>query len=179
MRPRRFRLTIGRTMALMLLVGVASWYVLVHRPGLRKPTTAERIAEANYKQARLVREVAELAVVEFERGSDRENAALLAGEAALTRADIDRAVDRLKWSDTMRSKGYVSEATRVADGLTLDRAGFDADQVCDRLETLEKSAGPKPIKALNAVLEKARADEQSRLENYRLERDKRLSWWRF
>jgi HlyD family secretion protein len=174
-RPR-VRLTIGRLMILVLAASLASWGLFVAWPRSRGPTLAEQIAEAEYKQARLTREVAELADAEFSPGIDLQNVATIQGEAVLASSDMRRAIDRFQWSSNMHAKGFVSEATRIADGLTLARAGFDADQARDKLETVKKYANAKSTKASNGEVEKARADERVKLEAYRLERSRRLIW---
>ena len=136
----------------------------------QKITTQQ--AEASYKQARLVREVAEYAVKEYVEGIYKQDKATYQGQIALAKADQERAIDRLKWSSDMLIKGYVSKATNIADVLTKQQADFDLEQAQTQLEVLEKYTKEKQIKSLNSDVEKARADELSKQSSLELERSK-------
>jgi HlyD family secretion protein len=176
MRLPRVRFTIGWLMVVVLVASMALWGLLVLRPRLLDPSVAEQIAEARYEQARLAREVAELAAVDIEKGVDPQSVLEIQGTAALAISDIERRIDRLEWSNKMHIRGYVSEATRTADQLTLKQAGFDADQARFQLESIKKQGKEKKIKELNAHVDKARANERAKLKAYRMEQNKRGRW---
>jgi HlyD family secretion protein len=136
----------------------------------QKITTQQ--AEASFKQAKLVREVAEYAVREYVEGVYKQDLATYKGQIALARSDLERAVDRLKWSSEMKKKGYVSIATNLADELTKQQADFDLEQAETQLTVLEKYTKEKQIKSLSSDVEKAKADELSKQSSYELERTK-------
>ena len=48
------------------------------------------------------------------------------------KADLDRAEDRVKWSEEMHREGYVSKATALADRLTLDKVKAELDEIGGR-----------------------------------------------
>ncbi len=129
-------------------------------------------AEASYKQARLVREVAEYAVKEYVEGIYKQDLATYKGQIALAAADQKRAIDRLTWSSEMKIKGYVSLATNLADQLTKQQADFDLEQAMTQLDVLEKYTKEKQIKSLSSDVEKAKADELSKQSSLTLEQTK-------
>jgi HlyD family secretion protein len=133
---------------------------------------ATQQAEASYKQAKLVREVAEYAVKEYTLGIYLQDLATYKGQIKLAESDLERAIDRLQWSTDMKKKGYVSIATNIADQLTKQQADFDLEQAKMQLEVLEKYTKEKQIKSLNSDVEKAKADELSKESSLNLEQTK-------
>jgi HlyD family secretion protein len=129
-------------------------------------------AEASFKQAKLVREVAEYGVKEYKEGIYKQELATDKGQIALALSDQERAIDRLKWSSDMFKKGYVSKATNIADTLTKQQADFDLEQALMQLDVLEKYTKEKQIKSLESDVEKAKADEYSKQSSYTLEQTK-------
>ena len=129
-------------------------------------------AEASYKQAKLVREVAEYAVKEYMEGIYKQDKATYKGQIALAKSDLERAIDRLKWSSEMKVKGYVSISTNLADELTKQQAMFDLEQAETQLKVLEDYTYQKQVKSLNSDVEKAKADELSKQSSWELERTK-------
>jgi HlyD family secretion protein len=175
MRWPRLRFTIARLMILVLIVGLSIWGVRVVKNRLN-PSIAEQQAQANYQQARLIREVAEYAYKEYENGIYPQDLATYQGQVKLAESDRERAIDRLKWSTDMKEKGFVPQATNIADRLTKQQADFDLEQAKMQLEVLEKYTREKKKKTLMSDIEKARADELSKLKSWRSERAWRL-WW--
>ncbi len=129
-------------------------------------------AQASYQQALLTREVAEYAVKEYLEGIFKQDLETKKGDVGRARSDLERANDRLKWSKSMREKGFVSRATNIADELAVERAKFDLEQAQTQLEVLEKYTKAKQIKSLNSDVEKARAGELSKQSTWELERAK-------
>ena len=142
------------------------------RDSLVNQKIATQQADASFKQAKLVREVAEYAVKEYELGIYLQEKATYLGQIALAKADLERAIDRLKWSTDMISKGYVSKATNIADKLTKDQADFDLEQAMTQLKVLEDYTKEKQIKSLRSDVEKAKADELSKQSSFQLEQTK-------
>ena len=131
-----------------------------------------RQADASYKQAKLVREVAEYAVREYEEGIFLQDQATYKGQIALAKSDLERAIDRLKWSTEMKAKGYISIATNIADQLTKQQAEFDLEQAMTQLKVLLDYTKEKQIKSLRSDVEKAKADELSKESSWQLEQTK-------
>jgi len=129
-------------------------------------------AEASYKQVKLTREVAQVAVEEYVKGIFKQEKATADGEIALAKSDLTRAIDRLDWSTRMYDKGYVSLAQNIADKLALERAKFEKEQSETKLDVLLRFTRDKTVKELESDVEKAKADELSKQSTFELERTK-------
>ena len=96
-------------------------------------------AEANYENAKLTREVAEIAVVEYEEGIFKQDLATVEGEIKLAESDLSRSEDRVDWARRMFVKGYVSLATEglgradAQEGPVRPRAGAEQEEGPGRL----------------------------------------------
>ena len=120
---------------------------------------ATRKARASYEIASLNRELAELAVEEYEVvGHPRDLAAAFA-EIKLAKLDLTRSLDRVEWAKRMFDKGYVSQATKAAEELSLQKAQLDLDQAGDRQRALVEYTKSRRIKELRSEVEKARVVE--------------------
>jgi RND family efflux transporter MFP subunit len=143
---------------------------------LRDALTTQKIAtqqaEASYKQSKLTREVAEVAVVEYVEGVFKQEKSTADGDIALAKSDLERAIDRLNWSKKMFDKGYVSKAQNIADQLSMDRAKFELEKTQTSLSVLMQYTKDKTIKELRSDVEKAKADELSKEATYSLEKTK-------
>ena len=131
-------------------------------------------AEANYRQAVLTREVAEIAVVEYEEGIFRQDLDTIDGEIALARSDRQRAEDRLDWAQRKFLKGFVSKATLVSDELNLKRARYTIEQAETKKKVLIQYTKQKTIKELKSEVEKSRSDELAMHASWDRERQKEL-----
>ncbi|WP_435021571.1 efflux RND transporter periplasmic adaptor subunit [Tundrisphaera sp. TA3] len=129
-------------------------------------------AEASYEQSKLTREVAEVAVVEYIEGLYKQEISTNAGEKSLAESDLERAIDRHKWSSRMLEKGYVSISSNIADKLSVDKAKFELEKAQTAYEVLTKYTKEKTIKELRSEVEKARADELSKASVWALEKTK-------
>jgi len=129
-------------------------------------------AEAAYLNAKLTREVAEIAVREYVEGIFKQDWETVQGEIALAEADRKRAEDRLEWSNKMLAKGYVSKGQNISDSLTLDRAAFAFEQAQTKKNVLEKYTKDKTVKELKSEVEKARSDELAKQSTWELEKSK-------
>jgi RND family efflux transporter MFP subunit len=141
-------------------------------------TIARKQAEANYQNARLAREVAEIAVAEYEQGIYPADQKTLRDQIATAQAAVPKAEVR---RERIRRARQRWEAAKTAGRLdaTLDGiiAELDIDDVLKaaeeaverekksvelariRLDTLEKYTHAKMLKELKSAVEKARADE--------------------
>ncbi len=126
-------------------------------------------AEANHENAKLTREVAEIAVVEYEEGIFKQDLATVEGEIKLAESDLSRSEDRLDWARRMYEKGYVSMATRISEELTLKKARFALEQAQSKKKVLVDYTKDKTIKELKSEVEKARSDELAKKATCELE----------
>ena len=129
-------------------------------------------ASASYDNAKLTREVAEIAVVEYVEGIFKQDYATAEGEIKLNESDLSRSEDRLDWARRMYDKGYVSMATKVSEELTLKKARFALEQSQSKKDVLVKYTKNKTIKELESEVEKARSDELAKKATYALEDSK-------
>jgi multidrug efflux pump subunit AcrA (membrane-fusion protein) len=129
-------------------------------------------AEASYQNARLTREVAEIAVKEYEEGIYLQDKATIQGEIKLADSDLYRASDRVDWANRMYEKGYVSKAQKVSEELNYQKAKFALEQAQSKLHVLEEYTKGKTIKELRSEVEKALSDELAKKQTFQLEKDK-------
>ncbi len=132
-------------------------------------TITTESAKANYSNAILTREVAEIAVKEYEEGIFVQDLANVDGEIKLAESDLSRALDRVDWARRMFDKGYVSEATKVTEELALQRAKFTKEQSQTKRHVLVTYTKGKTIKTLKSDVEKARSDELAKKATWELE----------
>jgi multidrug efflux pump subunit AcrA (membrane-fusion protein) len=129
-------------------------------------------ASAGWKNAQLTREVAEIAVVEYEEGVYKQDKATIDGEIKLAESDLSRAEDRLDWSRRMFGKGYVSLAAMKAEELALQKTRFALEQAQTKLKVLVEFTRGKTIKELKSEVEKAKTDELAKKATWDLETSK-------
>jgi multidrug efflux pump subunit AcrA (membrane-fusion protein) len=129
-------------------------------------------AQAAFENAKLTREVAEIAVVEYVEGIYKQEFETVQGEIALADAEQKRAADRIEWSDRMFQKGYLSKAQNIADQVSLKQKVFALEQAQTKKAVLEKYTRDKTIKELKSEVEKAKSDELAKQQTWELEKDK-------
>jgi HlyD family secretion protein len=129
-------------------------------------------AEASFQNAKLTREVAEIAVKEYVEGIYLQDRATIEGEIKLAESDLARAADRVDWASRMFEKGYVSKAQKVSEELNFQKAKFTLEQSQSKKHVLENYTKAKTIKELKSEVEKALSDELAKKQTYQLERDK-------
>ena len=162
---------------------------------LRDQLTNQKItvksAEANYQNAKLSREVAEIAVAEYSEGIYKQNQAELKNAVTAAESAIHKAEARMKRTQIARrrleelhaTKGPAStpadlvaeldledrvEATETV--LASERAAVD--QARNKLVVLEKFTLPKTIKELTHEVDAARSAELAAQATYELETSK-------
>ncbi len=137
-------------------------------------------AEAAFINARLMREVAEIAVVEYVEGVFLQDKATLEGELNLAQSDLGRERDFIELA-----KSRLDRIKKASNGSTLDlhyefqfadsvltqerkvpRAELAVKQVESKLRLLDKYTKPRRVTALKSEIEKARSIElQKRAES--------------
>ena len=113
-------------------------------------------AVAALKQAELNFEVAELAVKEYRDGLHHQRLQELEGSIALAESDMERAVDRLKWTEKMLEKGYAALATRSSAERTLSQCRLDLLTSKFDLTNFREYGNPRTSMELSAEVEKRR-----------------------
>jgi len=126
-------------------------------------------ADASYANAKLTREVAEIAVVEYVEGVFKQDFQTAKGEIALAESNRKRAEDRVEWSAGMLKKGYVSPGQNKSEELSLQQAKFNEEQAQTKKDVLEKYTKEKTIKELKSEVEKTRSDELAKQATWQLE----------
>ena len=133
----------------------------------------EETAEANFKNATLTREVAEIAVTEYVEGIFVQDQATLQGELKLAESQRDRAPDAAEIAKARlamikkASKGSVGDLSNefafadiVANAIRrVPTAELAVKKAEAKLKNLLDYTKPKRIKELEVEVEKARSDE--------------------
>ncbi|MBX6316050.1 MAG: HlyD family efflux transporter periplasmic adaptor subunit, partial [Isosphaeraceae bacterium] len=133
---------------------------------------ATKRAEADYMNAVKTREVAEYAVEEYKLGIYPQDLSTVEGEITLAMSDLARAKDRVKWSDDMLKKKYVSQSQNLAEHLAVQKADISEKQAKLKKQVLETYTKKKQLTELMANVEKAKADELAKEATLNLEQQK-------
>lgn len=131
-----------------------------------------RGASAAYQNAKLTREVAEIAVTEYKEGIFKQDQETAKGEIALAKSNRKRAEDRVDWSGRMYEKKYLSLGQVISEKLSLQQAIFSEEQAQTKLDVLLKYTKDKTIKELESEVEKSRSDELAKEATFQLEKSK-------
>jgi HlyD family secretion protein len=131
---------------------------------------AVRRAKAAYENARMTREVAEVALAEYKEAIHKQEVQTVRGEISLAEAERKRAEDRLEWSNRMKDKGFVSSGQNIADKVALKQKVFAYEQAQTKIKILEKFTYPRTVKGLEIEVAKARSDEEAKELTWDLEK---------
>ncbi|MGE3820095.1 MAG: sigma-70 family RNA polymerase sigma factor [Isosphaeraceae bacterium] len=142
------------------------------RDKLHNQWIATKAAEAAHLEAKLTREVAEVAVKEYDDGIFPSELRRIQGEIALAESDLKRAEDRVLWSDKMLERGFVSPSQNASEKIQLQKVRFALEQAQTRRNVLEKHTRGKTAKELQSEVEKARADELGKRSAWELEKSR-------
>jgi HlyD family secretion protein len=130
------------------------------RARLRAQRLAARKAKAHYEIAMLTRELAEIAVEEYEDVRYPRELELVKGEIQLAKTDLRRAEDRLEWARRMFDKGFVSRAQKASEESNLKKSIFGVEQAESKRKVLVDYTKGKTLKELHSEVAKARSIEQ-------------------
>ncbi len=113
-------------------------------------------SKAALEQAKLNFDVAELAVREFRDGLAGQSFSEMEGEIVMAESDLERAGDRLRWTEAMLKKGYAAVAQKTAAERT--QAQIRLRLLTSRwdLANFRKFGNPKMMKELLSEVEKRR-----------------------
>jgi HlyD family secretion protein len=115
-------------------------------------------ARAAKVKAEMDLHVAELGLLEFKNGLMMQQTQLLQGQIALAEADIERMIDRLRWSNRMAKNGYVSVAQVITERYTLESSKQLAAQYRTALEVFRKYGAYHTIRQLENQVEAAKTE---------------------
>ena len=118
--------------------------------------TLER-AKAEKLQAELDMQIAQLAVREFEEGIVHETTEDFEGKILLSRAELERANDRLNWSRRMNKKGYIPAATVTSDLFRKDQMALALSLQESEYALFTKFTAPKTVRELEGAVQGAKA----------------------
>ncbi len=130
---------------------------------------ATRKAKALAEIAKWTRELAEIAVAEYEQLIFPRDLDTVHGEIKLAEAELKRAEERLDWANRMWEKGYVSKAQKVAEELNVQKSRFVLEQAESKRHVLIDYTRDKSLKELRSAVEKARSDELAKEATWELE----------
>jgi hypothetical protein len=118
-------------------------------------------AEAAYQVAVLTREVAEIAVRQFEKETYFQELQFIESEIARTNAEIDqlRRSDDASLSRRIRQKGYALFVSEPSGQLALEKARSLLEQAKTKKRILETITGPRTLRALQSEVVRTKAGE--------------------
>jgi hypothetical protein len=128
-----------------------------------------RRAKAVYEIAKLTRELAEIALEEYEEVIFPQDLATVEGELKLALSDLSRSKDRLDWAKRMLEKKLIAPAQISSEELNNKKASFALEQVQSKKLVLVKYTKGKTTKELMSEVEKARSDELAKMATLELE----------
>ncbi len=121
-----------------------------------------RAAEADVHATRIAREVAVMAVNEYNEAAFRLELVGAEVEIKLAESELSSAEDQLGWARRMFEKGYVSMTEKVSNELALKRARFALEAAQSKKLVLIDFTRARMLKALTGAVETARASELAR-----------------
>ena len=144
----------------------------VRDPAINQEITVKS-AEANYENAKLKREVAEISVVEYEEGMFIQDRATAEGELKLAESNLSSATDGIQLNKDQLAKIRTASDGSIYDllvefsfedhiaesELSVTKARIAVAKLQSKLDLLRKFTKPKRIKELQISVEKARATE--------------------
>jgi hypothetical protein len=143
-------------------------------------------AEAAYQNAKLTREVSEIAVKEYEEGIYLVDQARAEGEARLAESDIKRSMDNIVESSALLerikkiSSGSMQDTLAVVQfesivkvaQLSKRKAELELEQARSKLNLLREYEKPRRLRELKAEAEKVFADQLAKQMTAQLEKDR-------
>jgi HlyD family secretion protein len=129
-------------------------------------------AKANFENAKLLRENAEIAVVEYEEGLYKMQVEEVVGDIKIAEAELALAEDELKQDkDLAVSKGIGKLEVKRRE-LAVLRARFGLEKAQKREKLLRDFTRPKKLKALKSKVVGMRSNELAKQATWELERGK-------
>ena len=172
MQRPRFQFTIRRLMIMVVLASLVLTFVVVQRNRRRRLVALQNALQnalAVYQNAKLTRETAEIAVVEYTQGIYVQDLATVKTEIALAESDLQRARTQLDWSQS-------TVFDRDDDARRHSKAALERAK--KKLATLEVSTKARMINELQSEVDRAKADEEAKkIEHDQLKAAVAHQWW--
>jgi hypothetical protein len=152
----------------MIVVLVASLVLalfVAHRDRQRRRAAHQveiAAAQANYRNAQLTREVAEIAVTEYTEGILKPDLETAENEIVLAKSDLMRAEERLAAAKRRREKGEAPEWSLAQREKEARRAKLRLQHAQERKTNLAKEAMERMLNELHGEVERAKADEAAK-----------------
>ena len=128
------------------------------RDSLVNQRITTKSAEANFQNAKLTREVAEIAVIEYQEGILASETKEIRGDIEIAEAEKDLAEAELAEAKAFGGNNKVQLKRAQVDQLRANKA---LEKAQSRLQVLTRYSAPKTLKELHTEVEKARSDELS------------------
>ena len=165
MRLPSVRFTVRWAVATVIVVAVIAVLAAVERRERLRSEIANLRAETAYRDAKLARELAEVAVNEYAEGTFRQELATAEGEIEQAEDELSRvkiSPDPVsEWAERIRSKGYLLLITgsRWSKELAEKKATLAVELAKSKKVVLENYTRFKTLRELNDRAAKARMDE--------------------
>jgi hypothetical protein len=139
------------------------------RQGVFEQRRATLRAEADYNNAKVAHQIAELDVQQYRLQTFVKELTMADGELKLAQSDLKRAEDRLDWFQRMFDKGYVSQVQKNTEELALQKARLEVERAGRKMKALRQDV---TIKQLESNLEKAHSTELAKQQVWEQEKAK-------
>ena len=144
-----------------------------HKARLLEQRKVTLQAEAAYNNARMTREIAEIAIQEYIECVFPQGLAEVEREIKLAESNLVRAKDRLDWARNHSYKGFPPSAFENISGeLDVKKARFLLEQVQSKKKVLVDYTKARRIEELKIASHKARSNELVRKAAWELEKSK-------
>jgi hypothetical protein len=156
-------------MTVVLVVSVVLGIFVAFRDHRRRRAAQQvalAAAQANYLNAKLTREVAEIAVTEYTEGILKPDLETLDGEIALAKSDQTQAEERLAAAKRQRDPDKDSASSLAEAKDEARKARLRLKHARERRAYLAKDAKERTLKDLNYEVQSAKANEAAKKAEY-------------
>lgn len=115
---------------------------------------------------------AKLALKEYETGTFLQEEQTMESEEFVSKENLRRAEEYLRYSERLASRGYVTEVQLEADRFSVEKCRKELASARTKLDVLHRLTKQKNLNKLNADLEIAEARLRSRVNSHTLDNDK-------
>ena len=115
----------------------------------------ESQTKSNIAEAELDLEFAKLDYEKYFEGEYHQEIQKLQNEETLAKEELNRARDKLKWSETLQAEGYITDSELQADKLAVTRNELDLQLTERKLDVFNTYSHPRNIKQLKSDVTQA------------------------
>jgi hypothetical protein len=156
-------------MMVVLVAGVLLAAFVTYRERKRRRAAYQlefAVAQANYTNATLTRQVAEIALAEYLQGIYPEDLKAIDAEIALAKSDAVRARERLARADQPAKDDPGASAARADSEKAARHADLRQQRADQKKAELVGRTRDNTVKDLKSEIERARADELAKKSTY-------------